>query len=158
MWRPWPTGGLSRQKQTNNIKLTKLHKYALYVFEYWYSLKNAANYSRNVKECCRVHDWVQFVGDRLVYGFTSFTKNEIYLVSKNACLNVVWPNVYNFLVLWYVDTSLHNPSTRKHREHSARIWDGALGCLVYDPCWWLIMFTESSPTSILQKWLGLDTQ
>jgi len=51
--------------------------------------------------------WGQFVVDKLVYNFTSFTKNELYLVSKNACLYVLWPNVYDFLVLWYVDTALH---------------------------------------------------
>jgi hypothetical protein len=107
MCKPWPPVGLSRQKQENKLQLTKLYYNAVYRFKYWYSLKVAINNSRNVKECYRVQDWVQFVGDKLVCNFTSFTKIEIYLVSKNACVYVVWPSVYNFLMLWYVDTSLH---------------------------------------------------
>ena len=99
--------GLSRQKQQNNLQLMKLYNNAVYPFKCWYSLKKAINNSRNVKECYRVQDRVYFVGDKLVYGFISFTKIEIYLVSKSACLCVVLPSVYNFLVLWYVDTSLH---------------------------------------------------
>jgi L-cystine uptake protein TcyP (sodium:dicarboxylate symporter family) len=59
--------GLSRQKQQNNLQLTRLCNKAVYFFKYWFSLKKAINNSRNVTECYRVQDWVKFVGDKLVF-------------------------------------------------------------------------------------------
>ena len=79
---------------------------------------------------------MQLDGDKLVYKFTAFTKIEIYLVSKNACLYVVWPSVYKFVVLWYVDTFLHTlahaSTARIQRETEMEHSAGQFTILAYD--------------------------
>ena len=51
-----------------SLKLTKLYNNAVYIFQYWYSLKiTINNCSINKQQCFYIQELVQFVGDEIVY-------------------------------------------------------------------------------------------
>ena len=58
-----------------HLQLTELHNNAVYVFNYWHSLKVTINNFVNMLEFFFIQKLVQYVGDKLVYTYISCTEH-----------------------------------------------------------------------------------